>query len=203
MLRIFLVLSLGLGFGGFLAWSWAAWPVWPGAIGGAVLVLSALFVRHRWDRSRATGGDEPGPFERRAWHAMACVAVLAGHLAVSLGLGLDIRLGQGNTLAVDNWSLVLGAVVAWLVMRPRSMLRDERDREMADRGAHVGFRLLIGLLVVLLLILGFAPVPVTEGLTPFVLGNVLVLMIELGLLGAYAVQLVGYWAASRPDGRDG
>lgn len=202
-MRIFLILFLCLGFGGLLAWSWSFWPIWPGAIGGTLLVLTAVFVRWRWDRRRASGEDEPGPYERRAWHSMASMAVLSGHLGVALCLGLDIHVGRGNSLAIDDWFLVLGAVVGWLVMRPRSMLRDERDREMADRGAHVGFRLLIGLLIGLLLLLGFAPVRVTEHLTPFVLGNMLVVAIQLGLLGAYTVQLVGYRAASRPEAVDG
>lgn len=202
MFRILVVLVGSLGLGALLAWSWASWPVWPGAFGAALLVLTAGVIRSRWD-SGAARGEEPGPYERRAWHAMASLAVVASHLSVALGSGLDLHVGHGNTLAVDNWLLILGAALGWIVMRPRSMDRDERDAEMANRGAHAGYRVLMGLLVILLLVLGFAPVPVTERLSAFVLGNLLVAVILFSLVTAFVAQLLGYWAASRPERADG
>lgn len=202
MVRIVVVLVGSLGLGAALAWSWEGWPFWPGVFGAAVLVLTAGAVRRRWERGAVTG-DEPGPFERRAWHSMASLAVVASHLSVALGSGLDLHVGRGNTLAVDNWLLILGAALGWIIMRPRSMDRDERDAEMANRGAHAGFRVLIGLLMILLLVLGFAPVPVTERLNTFVIGNLLVVLILASLLTASATQLLGYWAASRPERSDG
>lgn len=202
MVRIFIVLVGSLGLGAALAWSWSGWPFWPGAFGAALLVLTAGVVRWRWDRGAVTG-EEPGPYERRAWHSMASLAVVASHLSVALGSGLDLHVGRGNTLAVDNWLLILGAALGWMVMRPRSMDRDERDAEMANRGAHAGFRVLIGLLVILLLVLGFAPVSVTERLSTFVVGNLLVALILFSLLTAFVTQLLGYWAASRPGEADG
>ena len=134
---------------------------------------------------------------------MVSMAVLASHLAVSMATGLDIHVGQGNTLATDNWTLILGAAIGWVLMRPRAMQRDERDREMAARGAHAGFRTLVGLLIILLLMLGFAPVAVTETLTPFVIGNLLVVVILLGVLAGCLTQLIGYWNATRPERVDG
>lgn len=201
MVRIIAVLAGSLCLGAVLAWSWAAWSVWPGAIGAALLVLAACVVRWRWDRS-AVAGDEPGAYERRAWHALASVAVVTSHLSVSLLSGLDLHVGRGNTLAIDNWLLVLGAALGWIIMRPRSMDRDERDAEMANRGARVGYRVLIGLLVILLLVLGFAPVVVTGQMSPFVIGNLLVVLILGSGLAAFTTQLLGY-SASRPEASDG
>lgn len=203
MIRILAVLVGSLCFGFGLAWTWAAWPIAPGWIGATVLILSAVAVRRHWDRRHSEAGDEPGPYERRAWHSMAALAVLSGHLIASLATGLDIHVGRGNSLATDNWTLILGAAIGWIILRPRAMQRDERDREMAARGAHVGFRALIGLLIALLLILGFAPVAITERLTPFVIGNLLVVLIQAGLLAGFVAQLIGYWAAARPDQADG
>lgn len=202
MLRIFIVLVGSLGLGVALAWSWAAWPFWPGLFGAALLVLAAGLARRRWDRGAVTG-DEPGPYERRAWHSMASLAVVASHLSVALSSGLDLHVGHGNTLAVDNWLLVLGAAMGWMLMRPRSMDRDERDAEMADRGAHAGYRVLVGMLLILLLVLGFAPVGLTEQLNPFAIGNLLVVLILTSGLAAFTTQLLGYWAASRPEPSDG
>ena len=201
MFRIAAVVAGSLCLGAGLAWIWAAWPVWPGAVGAALLLLAACVVRRRWDLS-AVAGDEPGPYERRAWHALASVTVVTGHLSVSLLSGLDLHVGRGNTLAIDNWLLVLGAALGWIIMKPRSMDRDERDGQMADRGARVGYRVLIGLLVGLLLLLGFAPVGVTEALSPFVIGNLLVVLILASGIAAFTTQLLGY-LASRPEASDG
>lgn len=200
MIRIAAVLFGSLGLGALLALTWAAWPVWPGAVGAALLVLVACLVRWRWARG-ADAIDAPGPYERRAWHSLASLGVVASHLVASLSLGLDLHVGSGNTLAIDNWLLVLGAALSWLILRPRVMDRDERDAEMANRGAHAGYRVLIGLLAILLLGLGFAPIAVTERMTPFVIGNVLVVLILASGLAAFATQLRGY-AASRPGARD-
>lgn len=129
--------------------------------------------------------------------------MVCGHLIASLATGLDLHLGSGNTLAVDNWTLLAGVGLAWLALRPRLMDRDERDREMANQGARAGFAAMTGLLITLLLTLGFAPPPVLDQLDPFMLGNVLVVVILLALLARYAAQLVGYWQASRPGPDDG
>ncbi|WP_428156520.1 hypothetical protein [Brevundimonas sp.] len=203
MIRVLAVLVVCLCFGFGLAWTWAAWPIAPGWIGAGVLILSAAAARRHWDRRRNAAGDEPGPYERLAWHSMAAMAVLSSHLTASLATGLDIHVGQGNSLATDNWTLILGAAVGWILMRPRAMQRDERDREMAAQGAHVGLRTLIALLIVLLVTLGFAPVAMTELLTPFVIGNLLVVIIQFGLLAGFVAQLIGYWEAARPDHADG
>lgn len=203
MIRILAVVIGCLCFGSGLAWTWAAWPIAPGWIGAGVLILSAAAARRHWDRRCNDVGDEPGPYERLAWHSTAALAILSSHLTASLATGLDIHVGRGNSLATDNWTLVLGAAVGWALMRPRAMQRDERDREMAARGAHVGFRTLISLLIGLLLVLGFAPVVITETITPFVIGNLLMVIIQFGLLAGFIAQLIGYWAAARPDNADG
>lgn len=199
MTRIFIVLLASLCFGGTLAWTWAAWPIAPGWIGAVLLVASAGLARWHWNRRRDEHGDEPGPYERLAWHSMVSMAVVSSHTATSLATGLDIHIGQGNSLATDNWTLVLGAAIGWIIMRPRAMHRDERDREVAARGAHAGFRALVALLIGLLLTLGFAPVVVTQTLTPFVIGNILVAFILLGALAGFVTQLLGYWSLARGD----
>lgn len=202
MIRILCVLVASLGFGSLLAWTWAEWPIAPGWVGAGLLIVSAALARWHWDRRRDRVGDEPGPYERLAWHSMVSMAVLASHLTASLATGLDIHIGQGNSLATDNWTLILGAAIGWALMRPQAMQRDERDQDMAARGAQASVRTLVGLLIVLLLALGFAPVVVTEMLTPFTIGNLLVVVILLGLLSGCVTQLIGYWAAARPGQAD-
>lgn len=198
MIRVFGVLLASLGFGALLAAPVLIWPIRPGWFGAAVLIMAAVWARLYWNRRRATAGDDPGARERQAWHAMVGLGVVCGQLAMALLRGVDLHVGRGNTLALDNWTLIGAAMIGWLIVRPPVMDRDERDRQMADRGAHVGYGVLTGLLVVLLMVLGFAPPPVISLLGPFVLGNLLVVLILLAALAKYAAQLVGYWAASRP-----
>lgn len=204
MSRIFGVLAVSLAFGAFLAWPLFAWPVRPGWIGATVLVLAAVAVRRHWDARRLATGDDPGARERQSWHSMAAFGVLTGHIIAALMQQVDLHVGRGNTLALDNWTLLTAAAVGWVIVRPRRMERDERDREMAARGAHVGHATLTALLIALSLTLGFAPQSVLERLQPFVLGNVLVVLIMLAALAKHTTQLVGYWAAARPvDDADG
>ena len=204
MSRIFGVLAISLAFGAFLAWPLFVWPVRPGWIGAAVLLGVAFAVRRHWDARRRTAGDDPGARERQSWHAMAAFGTLSGHMLAGLMQGVDLHVGQGNTLALDNWTLLAAAAVGWVIVRPARMEKDERDREMAACGSHVGHATLTALMVVLLFTLGFGPPPVLERLQPFVLGNLLVVMILLAALAKHATQLVGYWAATRPeDNADG
>lgn len=204
MSRIFGVLAVSLAFGAFLAWPLFVWPVRPGWIGAAVLLLVAVGVRRHWDARRQAAGDDPGARERQSWHLLAGYGVLCGHLIAALAQQVDLHVGRGNTLALDNWTLLAAAAIGWLIVRAPRMEMDERDREMAARGAHVGYASLTALLIVLLLTLGFAPPPILERLAPFVLGNLLVVLLLVAALAKHLTQLVGYWAASRPeDGADG
>lgn len=204
MSRIVGVLAISLALGAFLAWPLFAWPVRPGWIGAGALLLAAVAVRRHWDVRRRTAGDDPGARERQSWHAMAAFGVLSGHLIAALMQRVDLHVGQGNTLALDNWTLLAAAAVGWIIVRAPRMERDERDQEMAARGAHVGHATLTGLLILLLLTLGFGPRALVDHLQPFVLGNVLVVLILLAALARHVTQLIGYWAASRPgDQLDG
>lgn len=202
MSRIFGVLVICLALGAFLAWPLFDWPVRPGWIGAAVLLLVAVAVRRHWDE-RGRVGDDPGARERQSWHALAALGVVSGHLIAALMQQVDLHVGQGNALALDNWTLLAAAIVGWLIVRAPRMVKDERDREMAARGAQVGHVTLTGLLVVLLLTLGFAPPLVVERLQPFVLGNVLVVLILLAAMAKHATVLVGYWTARPGDRADG
>ena len=200
---VFGLLLASLSFGALLAWSWAAWPIRPGWIGAALMVAAAFLARRHWGQQHAGTGEDPGARERLAWHSLAGVGVVCGHMIASILLGTDLHVGQGNTLAIDNWTLIAGSVIAWLLMRPRAMESDERDQKMADRGAHVSLRAMTGLLVALLLLLGFAPPFILSRLQPFVLANILVVIILLAALARSSAQLVGYRTLPGADSTDG
>lgn len=197
MIRIIVALLGSLGLGAVLA-APLPWPLPAGLFGAAALVGAACASKVLWERRRKTDLDVPGWREIGAWHAVVGWGVVCGQLAMSLLRGVDLHLGSGNTLAIDNWTLGAAAVVAWLIIRPRDRTRDERDSEMANLGARTGFWALTGSLAIASVGMGFAPVAVQERLTPFVIGNILIVLILLGGLAYAAAQLVGYWAAARP-----
>ena len=201
-MRVVGVLVGAIAVGWALAWSWDRFPVHAGAVGAVAMLAAAFHMRRHWAARRRTVGDDPGARERHAWHSLVGLGLICGHLMGSLLSGLDLRVGSGNTLAIDNWILIVGAAAAWLVLRPKEMERDERDIKLANRGAHAGLAAMTGILVLLLLLLGFAPPAVADRLDPFTLGNVLVVVILVAWLARYATQLIGYWAASRPGRHD-
>lgn len=205
VVRIILALLGSLGLGAVLA-APVPWPLPaglpPGVIGAALLIAAAVVSKRVWDRRGRGGLDVPGWREIGAWHAVIGWGVVCGQLAMALLRGIDLHLGQGNTLAIDNWILGAAGIVAWLIIRPRDRTRDERDAQMANLGAHVGFWALTILLAAASLGMGFAPVVVQERLTPFVIGNILIVLILLGGLAYATAQLVGYWADARPGSGD-
>lgn len=197
MIRIFAALLGSLGLGAGLA-APLPWPFPPGLLGGLALLVAAGVSRRVWERRRAAELDAPSWREIGAWHSVVGWGVVCGQLAMSLLRGVDLHLGAGNTLAIDNWCLGAAAVIAWLILRPRDRTRDERDAEIDGLGARTGYWALTLSLVIASVAMGFAPVAVQERLTPFVIGNILIVLVLVGGLAWATAQLVGYWAASRP-----
>jgi len=201
LIRIAFALIGSLAFGALLAA--ADWPFPAGALGAATVVVGAVVSRRVWDQRRKAERSVPGWREVAAWHALIGWGVVCGQLAMALARGVDLHIGQDDRLAFDNWLLGVAAVVAWLVVRPRDRTRDERDREIDALGARVGFWTLLGLLAVASPLIGLAPVAIQERLTPFVIGNILIVLLLLGALAYSTAQLVGYWIDARPgDGLD-
>lgn len=201
MIRVFLALLGSLAFGALLAA--ADWPFPAGAIGAAAIVAGAVLSRRFWDRRRRAERPVPGWREVAAWHSLIGWGVVCGQLAMSVLRGVDLHLGQGNSLALDNWLLGLAAVAAWLIVRPRDRTRDERDREIDALGARVGFWSLFALILIASAVLGFVPRGWQDHLTPFVIGNALIVLLLLGALAYSAAQLIAYWRDARAtDGDD-
>lgn len=169
-----------------------------GWVGAAGLIGWSWRERRRWRRLEAEGGD-PGAPERIVWQRFVATALIGGQIVAALLSPVDIHLGRGNWLAIDCWTLAAGQLAASVLFREDPRHRDERDDAITALGRRTGFNTLIGLLVALLLWLGFAPVPWTEGLTHFLLGNILIVLIMASLLAQQAAQLVAY----APDSRDG
>jgi hypothetical protein len=157
-----------------------------GWIGAAALVAWAFIARRRWLRVEATGLEPSAP-ERILWLRFAGNSLILGHLVVALILVQgDLRLGNGNSLAVDSWTLVLGQCVAALAFHRDRNEHDERHEAIRARGVRAGYATLIVGLIVVILWLAFMPPPLRSALTDFVLANALIIL----LLASYGVMLL-------------
>lgn len=196
MARIILFLAAFLGSGALLALSSMAAGFPTGWIGALGLVGWALFARRRWAAIEQDTGKEPGPPERALWIQGAGFAVLLGHLIMSLlCVGNALRLGSGNTLAIDSWTMIPAALaIDYLFQRDRNS-QDERDRAISAKGIKASYRMLVCQTVALALYLPFAAPASETGFTPFLIGNILI----ISVLASYLVQFIVRLHAYRDD----
>jgi hypothetical protein len=199
MIRILAVAFAALASGALLATGTGAWPIRPGLVGLALMLAGAFLVRRRWARLEATGG-EPGSPERALWHALAATAMVAGHLFASLwriGPAMELHTDFVHAMAIDNWTLVLGAAVSYLVARDPEPRRDERDEHFAAAGVRAGYVSCAVLSIVLSVILGFGDRPPVGLLSHAMIAHLLISSVMLSLMVCYAVQLRLYWSGHR------
>lgn len=176
-----------LAIGAMLAYAGLKAGVLIGGLGAAVLIAWAIMAHRRWTRLEASSGLAPDAPERILWLRLAGNSLILGHAVAALALvGDDLRLGHGNTLAYDSWTLLLGQSVAALVFRRDRNERDERHEAILARGIRGGYAGLIVALVLLLVWLAFAPAPLRDALSPFILANLLIAL----LLASYGVMLL-------------
>lgn len=198
MLRILLVLALSSGIGAALALPWIDWPFNEGLVGGALLVLAAWVARQHWEHRARERGDDPGAPEREVWAAMVGTAMINGFLiVVLLTPGSEVHTHTGGTGGWQTWTMFIGAVVAWAIVRKPEVPRDERDRAIRALGDRVGYFSVCLLLVVLSLHLGFAPKPQLARMTHWLLGNALIAVIMLATLTQQVAQLFAYHRDAR------
>lgn len=188
-------LAVALAAGAALAAASLALDAPAGWVGAAALIGWALVARRRWT-SLETHEREPGAPERILWLRMAGVALILGHSASSLFLiGEDLRLGSGNTLAVDNWTLIAATPVAALLFRRDRGETDERHALIAAHGVRVGYASLAAALVPLALYMVFTH-PADQP-SRFAIAQ---LLVEL-LLASYAAMLLAQLIAYTKDTR--
>ena len=147
----------------------------------------AFSIRRHWVRVEKNSETEPSPPARVLWVQCAGYGLLLGHLILALLLaGDNLRLGNGNMLAIDSWTMIgAGLVVSFIFKRDRN-IEDERDREISARGVRVSYFTLVILSIGFAFFLAFAPPNCRSDLTHFVIGNVLIALI----LTSYLAQLI-------------
>ncbi|GHA93680.1 hypothetical protein GCM10009069_15960 [Algimonas arctica] len=164
-----------------------------GWIGGLALIVWAVRSRKKWARAQTQTGLEPSGPEQVLRLRTVGTALLLGHLLATLAHPeLDLHVGQGNSLAIDSWTMVAALLIAGFLFRQGSTVRDERDDSITARGTKVGYLSLIGMLILLLSLLGFLPMHILVELNYFTLANILVAIILLSITFKYTIQLIGY-----------
>ena len=195
MLRILLVLVAVIAFGILLASGSSSWPMRPGYVGFGALVLSAWMVGRYW-HGLPPEGSRPGFSERALLHGLASYGLLLGHLSATLwhlGPQFDMHTIAGHALALDNWTLVLGAIVSYWIARDPEPRRDERDGLIRARGLEAGFGALMILLITTILLLGFANDTAFGRFSQPMLAHVLILIVLIQCLVQVVTQLRLYW----------
>lgn len=200
MLRILMVLLLCVSVGVALSLAAPVWPLRPGLMGFAMLLASAWAVRRYWEGLQPEG--RPGSPERALWHGLATYGLLFGHLSATvwqLGPVLAMHSLAGHALAIDSWTLVFGALVSYWIARDPEPRRDERDVLIRNHGLLAGHIALIGLLLALILALGFAGRTVVGQFNQPMLAHVLILIVLAQCLIQNLAQLRLYWLDARAE----
>lgn len=194
MTRILLLLTIPAGFGALLAASAVSLNLSTGWIGAAGLIGYSLLARRRWLSEERTL-SEPGPWTQALWIRCGGFALLLGHLAAGLALvGEALRLGGGNSLAIDSWLMVGAAISTELIFRHKRRVSDERDEAIAGKGVAAGYLTSGVLTVVLALGLVLTPSSTRDTLSHFVIANLLVAVILISYLAQLVVRLREYRA---------
>jgi hypothetical protein len=190
MLRILTVLMLSTAFGLLLAVGTSAWPLRPGLVGLGAILLSAWLARHYWSGMHPE--KRTGSPERLLWHSVATSAIVLGHLSATIGrLGptLDMHSLHGHALAIDNWTLVLGAVLSYWIARDPEPRQDERDTLIRVQGLRVAHNALLAMLLVLVLLLGFSRNAVILAMNHAMLAHLVIVIVLVTCLVQDIVRL--------------
>ncbi len=164
-----------------------------GWIGGIFLIGCTVFARRRWSTQENTTGLEPGPPERIIRFYSAATSMLFGHMIVGLIYPqIDLRLGSGNSLAIDSWTMIAAMILAAFLFKRDMKIRDERDATISAEGTKLGYVVLIAELIILSLVLGFLPPHLMNKVSYFDLGNILIAGIVFSILMKCASQLLAY-----------
>ena len=193
MFRSFAFIATAAVIGAVLAVLSVRLNIPTGWIGGIALIGWAILARRNWEAAQKQTGLEPSGPERILRLRAAGTALLLGHLIAALfHPELDMHVGQGNSLAIDSWTMLAALIFAGFMFRQDGTIRDERDDSITAKGTKFGYVSLIGILTALLFLLGFLPPRVLAGVDYFTLANILVAAILLSVTIKYTVQLIGY-----------
>lgn len=186
------LLSFGLGLGAALAWAANLTGLALGWIGALVMISLGFLVRRRW---RLLADLAPGSPERKLWVCLLGASTVAAHLAVlmfKMGPTMQMHAPQMHLLGLDSWTLVGGALIAWLLVRDADPRMDERDQMIAFQARGFAWHVQFTLLSVLILTLGFGESGWAAELSHAAIAHLLILNLTLTTIAESAHSLRAY-----------
>jgi hypothetical protein len=199
MTGLLTVLIGSLGLGAALALVGIRTGAAVGWVGAVALLGWILWLRLRWSQSR----QAPDAPERPLWLRAAGLGLVLGHLStILMHPRIDLHIGAGNALAFDSWTLTAALLIALVMFRKDARISDERHRQVVAHGIRAAYVTLVALVVILSLVLGFAPPYALGAFDLFDLANVLVALVLAAYLVQQLVQLTLYRKDREPDEAD-
>lgn len=177
------------------------WP--PGSpglqlLGGPLLAAGGAVAAVQFSLSRSSALErQVAPAELQAWLMLAFVAAV---LAMAVGnadmAGSGFLDRGGRRLIAMLAPLVALYVVLSSLLRKRqadSVVKDERDLQIASRAALYGRGALVFQVATLMAILGFSPPDRLQWATPAVIASHLFVAMFVGWVVEYAAVVALYW----------
>lgn len=152
---LFAAVFSSFALGAALAWGSDSAGLALGWVGALVMIGFAIAVRRRW---RLLADLAPGSPERKLWVCLIGASAVAAHLAtlmLLIGPAMAMHTPQMHILGIDSWTLVAGAVIAYLLVRDSDPRMDERDQLIAHQARGFAWWVQFALLTALTLVLGF------------------------------------------------
>jgi len=164
-----------------------------GWVGGLSLLAWAGLVKRKWNTLHTENETEPGAPEKTLWVQTAGTGLILGHLAATLmHTDIDVHVGQGNTLAIDSWVMLVALFLVYLMFRKDYRIKDERDAIIEACGIKAGYIALLVLLTVFSFIFGFLPPSAMRWLSNFIIGNIIIALMVVSYLVQIIVRLSAY-----------
>ncbi|MCE9522644.1 MAG: hypothetical protein K8S25_09460 [Alphaproteobacteria bacterium] len=189
---LFSALLSSFALGAALAWAstLAGYPV--GWVGALIMISLATLVRRRWRLLADLAPESP---ERKLWVCLVGASAVAAHLAVIMlviGPSMQMHTPLMHILGIDSWTLVAGALLAYLLVRDANSRSDERDQLIAHQARGFAWRVQFGFLSALILILGFGEGGRAAELSHPAIAHLLILVLTLTTIADCAHSLRAY-----------
>ena len=193
MRSLFIHILSFLGFGAVIAVTAIQAGFSTGLVGAVCLVAYGLLMKKRWAAKQAQD-EELSHCEQALWIQLAAYALLLGHLITGLlHTDIDMRIGQGSSLAIDSWMMVLAALTSEYLFKNDTRIIDERDHKYSSKAVIWGYRSLVLQAVLFAFFLTLTP-PVARSLfSHFLIANALIAFCLSSYCTYISVRLFAYY----------
>jgi hypothetical protein len=146
--------------------------------------------------------ESVSPGEWKAWIGLGFTLLVAIYLLAKadvIAAATDRRdlgaVGRSIVMLLIAWGILSWTLASrW----KHQVIEDERDREIAARGAGWARGALVFSVIGLVAIFGFSPVERLAWATPLVIAHLLIFALVWSCIAEYAVTALSYWHDRRP-----